>query len=46
MHFMDLHDSRSASRFFHLLSRYRYFLDGLLKEFQVEQSSVLHTLHL
>ena len=31
MHFMDLHDSRSASRFFHLLGRYRYFIRWLIE---------------
>ena len=30
MHLMDLHDSRSVSRFFHLLSRYRFFYRWLI----------------
>ena len=31
MHIMDLHDARSASRFFHLLSRYKYFIPWLIE---------------
>ena len=34
MHIMDLHDCRSINRLLHLISRYKYFSNGLLKEFK------------
>ena len=32
MHIMDLHDARSASRFFHLLGRYKFFIPWLIEK--------------
>ena len=31
MHIMDLHDARSISRFFHILTRYKFFLKWLVE---------------